>query len=190
MINENAKKWATSDLHFGHANILKFNPATRPFRDVQHMTEEMTRQWNEVVGPEDVVYILGDVAFCNPKKATEIVRRLNGVKVLIEGNHDRKLLKDPEFRSCFAEVHQYFTLKYNGMRVAMFHYPIHEWDQCHRGAVHLHGHVHGKKTGLEKYRVRDAGMDAHGKVVISMDEILADAMRGEIKLHGDGEKME
>lgn len=27
------KTWITSDLHFGHANIMKFNPATRNFVD-------------------------------------------------------------------------------------------------------------------------------------------------------------
>jgi len=189
-MNTNFKTWVTSDLHFGHSNIMKFNPATRQFQDVQHMNESMIRMWNEIVQPNDLVYILGDVAFCKADKATTIVKRLMGRKILIEGNHDRKLLKDAAFRSCFEEVHQYLTVKYEGARIAMFHYPIHEWDQCHRGALHFHGHVHGKKTGLENFRVRDAGMDAHGKIVISMEEIIADAMRGEIKVHGDGEKME
>jgi calcineurin-like phosphoesterase family protein len=189
-MNNTFNTWVTSDLHFGHANILKFNPATRQFRDVEHMNESMIHMWNAVVQPNDLVYILGDVAFTNPKKATEIVSRLMGRKVLIEGNHDRKLLKDAAFRACFESVHQYLTVKYKDYRIAMFHYPIHEWDQCHRGAIHLHGHVHGKKTGLEHYRVRDAGLDAHGKIVISLDEICADAARGEIKVHGDGEKME
>lgn len=189
-MNTNFRTWVTSDLHFGHANIMKFNPATRQFRDVEHMNESMIRMWNEIVQPDDLVYILGDVAFTNPKKATDIVSRLMGRKILVEGNHDRKLLKDAAFRACFESVHQYLTVKYGDARIAMFHYPINEWDQCHRGAIHLHGHVHGKKTGLEHYRVRDAGMDAHGKIVISMEEIIADAMRGEIKVHGDGEKME
>ena len=79
----------------------------------------------------------------------------------------------------------YLTLKYNGDRISMFHYPIYEWDQCHRGAIHFHGHVHGKPTGLEKYRVRDAGMDAHGQIAILMDDLIADAKRGIIKGHGD-----
>lgn len=181
------RTFITSDLHFGHANILKFNPATRQFKDVDHMNAEMIRAWNETVAPSDLVYILGDVAFCNAPKAVSIMRSLNGRKILVSGNHDTKLLKDADFRECFDEVHNYLTVNYNGTRISMFHYPIHEWDQCHRGAVHFHGHVHGKPTGLERYRVRDAGMDATGQVVTRIDDLIKDALRGEIKAHGDGE---
>lgn len=177
------KVWVTSDLHFGHANIMKFNPDTRKYKDVEHMNSEMIRQWNLSVMPDDTVYILGDVAFCNAQKATAIVRSLNGNKILVAGNHDSKLIKDPSFRSSFKEIHQYLSINHNGSRVSMFHYPIHEWDQCHRGAIHLHGHVHGNVTGLEKYRVRDAGMDATGNVVTLMDDMVADALKGEIKRH-------
>lgn len=180
------KTWITSDLHFDHTNILKFNPATRVFKDVSHMNSEMIRQWNETVSPDDLVYILGDVAFCNATKATQIMRSLTGRKILIAGNHDRKLIENSEFCKTFQEIHVYLTINYNGTRVSMFHYPIHEWDQCHRGAVHFHGHVHGSPTGLERYRVRDAGMDATGKVVTLIDDLIADALRGEIKTHGDG----
>jgi calcineurin-like phosphoesterase family protein len=67
--------------------------------------------------------------------------------------------------------------------VTMFHYPIAEWDQMHRGSVHLHGHLHGGVSGLEQYRARDVGMDATGQIAVSMDWIVADAMKGEIKGH-------
>ena len=43
-----------------------------------------------------------------------------------------------------------------------FHFPIHfEWDGSHRGSIHLHGHCHGKRTGMEKYRVCDVGVDTN-----------------------------
>jgi calcineurin-like phosphoesterase family protein len=178
------KTWITSDLHFGHGNILKFNPATRKFRDVEHKNSEMIRMWNEFVEPNDYVYILGDVAFCNAAKAANIMRSLNGMKILVRGNHDSKLISNLEFNGCFHSIHDYLTINWNGTRVSMFHYPIHEWDQCHRGAVHFHGHVHGRPTGLERYRVRDVGMDATGCVVTLMDVMVKDALRGEIKTHG------
>ncbi len=65
----------------------------------------------------------------------------------------------------------------------MFHYPIAEWDQMHRGAVHFHGHLHGGESGLEKFRARDMGMDATGFIAIPMERAIADAMTGEIKGH-------
>ena len=41
------KTFVTSDIHFGHSNILKFNPATRPYKDKDHMIESLVAAWNE-----------------------------------------------------------------------------------------------------------------------------------------------
>jgi calcineurin-like phosphoesterase family protein len=178
------KTWITSDLHFGHKNIMKFCPQTRGhYKDVDEMREDMISVWNQSVAEEDLVYILGDVAFLPAAEAVQIMRRLNGRKILIEGNHDRKMLNDPVFRSCFEEVHKYHWFYYDKTMVVMFHYPIAEWDQMHRGAVHFHGHLHGNVSGLEKYRARDAGFDATGKIVWLMEDAIADASKGEIKGH-------
>ena len=178
------KTWVTSDLHFGHANIKKFCPETRGrFRDVEHMRETMIEEWNQLVGQDDTVYILGDVAFLPAVEAVAIMHRLHGRKILIEGNHDRKLLNDPAFRACFDQVHNYLRLTHNGQLVILFHYPIAEFDQMHRGAVHLHGHLHGNTSGLEHYRVRDMGFDATGQIVMLLDDAIADALKGAIKGH-------
>lgn len=180
------KTYITSDLHFEHRNIQKFCPKTRSrFSDVDDMRETMIKEWNEIVEPTDTVYILGDVAFCGAEFATQIMRRLNGRKILIEGNHDRKILKHKPFRDCFAEIHKYLDFNYNGTKVVMFHFPIAEWDQMHRGSVHFHGHLHGSTSGLEKYRCRDMGFDATGKIVTLFEDAIADALKGEIKAHHD-----
>ena len=177
--------WVTSDLHFGHKNIMSFCPESRArFRnDVTYMNEAMVKEWNDLIAPEDTVYILGDVAFMSGSDAGRTVMRLNGTKILVEGNHDRKTLQDVTFRNAFAEVHKYLDVNYNGTKVVMFHYPIAEWDQMHRGAVHLHGHLHGGISGMEKYRCRDMGMDATGMIAITMEAAIASAMKGEIKSH-------
>lgn len=179
------RTFITSDLHFGHTNIMKFCPQSRARfnNDVNYMNEEMVREWNTCVQPEDLVYILGDVAFLPADKATGYMRRCNGRKILVEGNHDRKLLKDPSFRRCFEEVHKYLDINYNGHKCVMFHYPIAEWDQMHRGALHFHGHLHGGVSGLENFRARDMGMDATGYIVVEMERAIADAMTGQIKGH-------
>lgn len=178
------KTWVTSDLHFGHENIMKYNPTYRQFNDVNHMNETMVKIWNETVSPDDLTYILGDVAFCKPSKAAEYVQRLNGRKILIEGNHDNKLVENAEFRNCFEAIHKYREINHNGHKICMFHYPISEWNQCHRGSLMLHGHLHGNSSGLEHCRVRDVGFDATGNVVSLLDDIVEDALTGEIRLHG------
>lgn len=183
-MNNKNKTFITSDLHFGHANMMKFNPDTRKFTDADHMNAMMIQEWNATVGPEDLTYILGDFAFLRADKATAIAGRLNGRKILIEGNHDRKLLADRQFRNCFEEVHTYYEINVDAIKVCMFHYPIAEWNQCHRGAVMFHGHVHGAPTGLEKFRSRDVGMDATGSVVVELEDMVRRACVGELKTHG------
>jgi len=147
------------------------------------MNEAMVKEWNDLIAPEDLVYIIGDVAFLPAQKAAETVNRLNGTKILVEGNHDRKALNDPTFRNCFSEVHKYLDINYNGAKVVMSHYPFLEWDQMHRGSVMLYGHLHGGSTGMEKYRMQDVGMDATGMIAVSLDDVIASALKREIKSH-------
>lgn len=166
------KTWVTSDLHFGHKSIIKYYPKTRGhYRDVNHMNEDMIQQWNAAVAPEDLVYILGDVAFLPAKEGTNIIKRLHGRKILIQGNHDIKILKSADFSSCFEEIHHYLRINYNGQLVVMFHYPIYDHDQCGRGSIMLHGHRHGNPHNIPG-RIMDVGYDATGKIVSCLEHII------------------
>jgi calcineurin-like phosphoesterase family protein len=178
----------TSDIHFGHKNIMSFCPITRARykNDVDFMNEEIIREWNQVVSPRDHTYILGDVAFCNVETAVKFMKRLNGSKTLIIGNHDKKLIKHREFQDCFIDWQDYYSITVNGTKVIMFHYPISEWDQMHRGSVHLHGHVHGGPNSLEGSRALDVGMDATGQVVTRLDVMVERALKGGIRAHHQG----
>jgi calcineurin-like phosphoesterase family protein len=177
------KTFITSDLHFGHANIMKFCPKTRPFAGVQDMNASMMLAWNELIGQEDLVYVLGDLTFMPSVESANLISNLNGRKILVEGNHDQKNLREPKFRDCFEEIHKYHEITHNGHKVVMFHYPICEWNRMHHGSVHFYGHLHGNLSGLEKYRARDAGYDATGKIAVTLDEMVAQAMKGEVKGH-------
>ena len=179
------KTFITSDLHFDHRGIMGFCPETRPYKDVDHMNSEMIREFNLKVGPNDLTYFLGDIAFCQAQKAAGFMRALNGRKILIQGNHDSKTVKDISFRSCFEEIHQYLEINYAGSKICMFHYPISEWNQCHRGSIHLYGHLHQNASGLERWRARNVGFDCTGQVVSLLDDIVVDALKGEVKKHGD-----
>jgi calcineurin-like phosphoesterase family protein len=179
------KTYVTSDLHFGHKNIMKFCPATRGhFTDAVSMNEIMVADWNAVVEPEDLVYILGDVAFMSAQAATALLRRLNGRKILVEGNHDVKQLTDDSFRKCFEEIHKYLEVNYDGRKIVMFHYPImFEWNQAHRGSIHFHGHLHGSPSGLKDYRALDVGYDSTGVIVMSMEDAINRVKEGKIPEH-------
>ena len=78
----------TSDLHFGHDNIIRFDH--RPFDSVEEMDQAIIERWNKkVTNNNDLVYILGDVSWYDDVKTASIVRQLRGKKVLILGNHDK-----------------------------------------------------------------------------------------------------
>lgn len=81
------KRFLISDTHFGHENIIKYE--NRPFRDAEHMTDEIIKRWNNKVSKTDVVYHLGDFSLGLSKIDTfDIIQKLNGKIVLILGNHD------------------------------------------------------------------------------------------------------
>ena len=129
----------TSDLHFGHANILRYD--NRPFESVEEMDYELVRRWNERVSPEDTVYVLGDVSWYDADKTKQLVSSLNGRKILIRGNHDKpgngKIWG-------FDEEYDYKEIRPNGKKslVVLSHYPITFFNRHHYGAYMLYGHVH------------------------------------------------
>lgn len=175
------KTWITADIHFSHTNILKFCPQSRPFYDVQEMNETIIENWNGLIDPQDKVYILGDVAFTNADAAARLVKRLNGTKILVKGNHDVKLLREQVFRDCFAEIHDYLEVGYNGSRLVLFHFPIFEWDRMHHGAIHFHGHCHGRPTGVQG-RIMDVAMDDNNCLPHLLDDAINKAMRQPVRM--------
>lgn len=138
----------TADLHLLHERVIQYSK--RPFKNKDHMTEELVSAWNRVVSLADATYVLGDVALGNSSAAASILRRLNGTKHLIAGNHDARSVESQEFLACFQSVGSLETIKIadqsapNGFQLAVLcHYPMMVWDRSHYGAWQLHGHCHG-----------------------------------------------
>ena len=133
-----------SDTHFGHTGVCRFvrNDGVtklRPWDTAEEMDEFMVKAWNERVRPTDKVYHLGDVVI--NRKALGIMRRLNGDKVLIRGNHD--IFKDEDYREHFRELRAYHVM--NGMILS--HIPIHS-ESLGRFGVNIHGHLHANRVML------------------------------------------
>ena len=131
-----------SDTHFGHAGVCHFTHGDtgvkiRPWTDPDEMDEAMVKLWNERVGKNDKVYHLGDVVM--KRKSLGIMRRLNGDKVLIRGNHD--IFKDDDYRQHFRELRAYHVL--NGMILS--HIPLHP-QNLGRFGVNIHGHLHTNRV--------------------------------------------
>jgi len=132
-----ANKFYIADMHFGHANIIGLD--NRPFETVKEMDETMITNWNKVVQSGDIVYVLGD--FLWKPKSVDIIKRLNGQKVLVKGNHDR--VRSREYKECFVKIVDYEETKDGEHKLVLSHYPIIAYNGSFRGRkIHLYGHVH------------------------------------------------
>ena len=136
-----------SDTHFGHTGVCRFvrNDGVtklRPWDSAEEMDEFMVKAWNERIRPTDKVYHLGDVVI--NRKALGIMRRLNGDKVLIRGNHD--IFRDDDYREHFRELRAYHVM--NGMILS--HIPIHT-ESLGRFGVNIHGHTHANRVMLSGF---------------------------------------
>jgi len=136
-----------SDTHFGHKGVCHFTrndgvTKLRPWDNPDEMDEAMVKLWNERVKPTDKVYHLGDVVI--NRKALNTLRRLNGDKVLIKGNHD--IFKLPDYLEHFRDVRSYHVM--NGMILS--HIPLHE-ESLGRFGVNIHGHLHANRVMTRKH---------------------------------------
>lgn len=77
----------TSDQHWFHEPILELGEG-RPFESIEHQTEVLVKRHNEVVRAQDTTWFHGDFALGNRRAALRHVKRLNGRRLLLMGNHD------------------------------------------------------------------------------------------------------
>lgn len=183
------KIWLTSDNHFFHKNVLKFCPNSRQGKDEVEMNERMIAKWNSQVSRADTIYCLGDFSFGDSFKTEQVLKRLNGQIHLIRGNHENWLNKNPSLEKYFISVSTYKEVTIDGIKVVMFHYPIAEWNQMHRGSFHVFGHVHNSIKN-PKGRCMDVGIDARPQCdmgLFSWEEVKATLSAKEILKHHDKE---
>lgn len=169
---EPSNVFATADIHFFHENIIGYSE--RPFSNAEQMNRSIIRSWNEKIPQDADVYICGDLSLIGNEKYRRlepVIRKLNGRKHLILGNHDR-ITPDKYVEIGIFSVHYpYFTLP-NG------------WSCIHdpslavvfpRDSVILSGHVHNlygrANRGPKGQAVIDVGMDAWNYVPVSLEEI-------------------
>ena len=131
-----------ADLHFGHNNIVKFRhretgELLRPFDTVEDMEEAMIQFHNEIVKPTDKVYMLGDIAF-NTRGLMQVAK-MNGIKILIKGNHDQLPLQR-YIDAGFKDIRGVDVR--NGL--VFTHVPIHP-NELGRFGCNVHGHLHAAK---------------------------------------------
>lgn len=174
--------WFTADTHFGHANIIRYSQ--RPFDSAQVMDAALIENWNQVVGPKDTIYHLGDFTLAGREAASQYFAPLNGRISIVPGGHDHRWLRQGDYHSKSGALVKILpplvTVKLpiagleKSQLVVLCHYAMRVWDRSHYGSWHLYGHSHGnlppRKNSL------DVGVDCWDYKPIS-SETIYQAMR-------------
>ena len=167
----------TSDTHFHHANIINF--CGRPFKNVEVMNETLIANWNSVVGPDDIVFHLGDFCLGGSAEWTNILNRLNGKIYLIVGNHDIKNLRQGYY-SHFEHIAMQMHIEVGKQKIYLNHCPFLCYGGAYRDTWQLFGHVHTSKqnTGIDAPRLHmlfptqyDVGVDNNNFTPVSFEQV-------------------
>ncbi len=162
------------------------------------MHRVLINNFNATVPEGSITYFLGDVGLCSGTTIADVIRELNGTKVLILGNHDKN--QSAMYRMGFDVVLNSATTYIANERVTMSHCPLrgvyredtsemkgaipgNNWHGEHRqqkysvtdeGQIHLHGHIHSPNGGKSQRildRQFDVGVCANKYRPVSISEI-------------------
>lgn len=143
-----------SDLHFGHKLVAEQRGVS-----IEDHDDWLIDKWNSVVTKRDLTFVLGDITL--NKKYLPLVKKLNGNKHLVMGNHDTFAID--QYLLYFNKV--YGVLKYKGFWLS--HTPMHQGSL--RGLSNIHGHDH-HCTGIG-VEYKNVTVESLGGVPISLEEL-------------------
>lgn len=118
------------------------------------MDRALVEAWNATVGPEDIVWHLGDFAVRHPDPAG-VLAGLHGTKHLVFGNNDPQAIRA---LSGWASVSGLVELVIDEVALILCHYALRTWPGSAKGALNLHGHSHGRLKPMAGQF--DVGVDA------------------------------
>ena len=149
------KFFIISDTHFGHKNIITY--CNRPFVSVEEMDEAMIKNWNETVSNDDTVLHLGDFGFGSKEYIGSIIKRLNGRKILIKGNHDN--WSDDWYREAGFSYVSKFPIVWNDFYL-LSHAPLQLSETT--PYFNYYGHVHNDEKYIDNATSRCVSVERIG----------------------------
>jgi len=160
-----------SDTHFDHKRIIEL--CNRPFGSLEEMNSTMIDNWNAKVASGDTVYHLGDFAFAKTKeRVTALLRKLNGTKHLIKGNHDHEVVRKAKGWNSVV-IRRNVRIGGVSAPFVLDHFPIEIWDKRHYGSIHLFGHIHERTCETEQQLRHNVAVDMNDFAPVSVEEIVA-----------------
>ena len=163
-----------ADTHFGHEKMR----ALRGFASVREMDEALINAWNTRVQPEDHIYIVGDLIYRSDCPATYYLEKLNGIKHLAIGNHDRQWLRLLHPEKWFVECAFILEGERDWGYFTASHYPMMDWYRRRHGAHLVYGHIHNMtKDPYYHYlqtvpRAYNAGVEVNEYRPVTIQELM------------------
>ncbi len=136
-------RFIISDTHFGHTNIIKFEPEARAFDSIEEHDQTLIDRWNAKVKRNDLVWHLGDFVY-GGATIRDYMPRLNGRKWLTLGNHDKE--HPSAYAKYFEQVRGPSFMQFEGRKVLFSHMPTHPEMFEFRCCLNVHGHIHSKRV--------------------------------------------
>lgn len=171
-----SKIFFTSDTHFNHDREFVYSP--RGFKTIQEMNGTLVKNWNETVGNDDDIYVLGDFFLGTDfNYIQEVLNKLNGRIHLVTGNHDTPS-KITEYTSWnnIVEIADALRIRYKKREFFLCHYPVLtaslEQDPD-KAVINLFGHTHSKDKFYEdRPYMYNVAVDANDNKPVEIEEIL------------------
>ena len=171
--------WFTSDWHIGHNKDFCYSP--RGFSSPEEMDTEILFRTNEVVAPDDELWILGDLAMSGRRDEWDRVFShllCKNVKFL-QGNHDTDNKMDIYESVYNFEYHGYADMfKYSKKKIFyLSHYPtiVSNYGEEKRFLWNLSGHTHYKNKFYDCIsKIYNVSVDAHNCYPVSIEQIIQD----------------
>ena len=171
-----SKIFFTSDTHFNHDREFVCSP--RGFKTIQEMNGTLVKNWNETVGNDDDIYVLGDFFLGTDfNYIQEVLNKLNGRIHLVTGNHDTPS-KITEYTSWnnIVEIADALRIRYKKREFFLCHYPVLtaslEQDP-NKAVINLFGHTHSKDKFYEdRPYMYNVAVDANDNKPVEIEEIL------------------
>lgn len=190
----------TSDWHIDHENALVYDD--RPFSSLDYMHQALITRYNSTVPKDGICYFLGDMGN-RPAEIKKVIEKLNGTRILILGNHDKK---PQTMYNCGFDVVLYNTTLYYGTeKITLSHCPLlgvyredtkgmrgmtgtENWHGENRpmarmfslpdtGQFHLHGHIHSRKGKTSSTKILgkqfDVGVPGNNYTPVSWAQIVS-----------------
>lgn len=198
------KVFYTADLHIDHRLVASIRGFTIPgavgdprdIADTGAHNRAIALEWDSRVGPNDHVFILGDISINGSERVLEWVSKRPGFKHLISGNHDpvhpahRNSYKlYDKWMSVFASIQPFLRKRLVGKEFLMSHFPYSgtgaeghgvedrftQYRLPDMGMPLLHGHTHGP----ELHHVSDngspqlhVGLDAWNLKLVEQEKVM------------------